>query len=120
MKSNKTGDLMVERNSLLLLASDVAWHKGGVLAWATARGHVWILGPVESVVCYHQRSGEHSWSGLLPGDMLMSEGYGETGPTSYLRIMKELALGTGEQKANYTLDQLQYSGEWAMNFIWEA
>jgi hypothetical protein len=38
------------------------------------QGHIWVHGPAAVVVYYHQGSSGHLWSGLPPGDMLMSEG----------------------------------------------
>ena len=43
-------------------------------------GHVWVCGPAAPSVCYQQRPGGRSWSGLLPRHMFMSESCTELAP----------------------------------------
>lgn len=52
----------------------------GVLASAATGGHVCTHGPVAAIVCFHQKPGRSPWSGLLPRDVLLSEGCAESAP----------------------------------------
>ena len=44
--------------------------------------HIWGHSFITAGVCYHQRPGGCPWSGLLPGNMLMSEGCAKLVPLS--------------------------------------
>ena len=54
--------------------------------------HIWVPGPEAAEVCYHQRSGRCTWSGLPPRDMSVAGGLCISGHNPNLGIMGELAL----------------------------
>ena len=74
MKRGRTGDLRIVRISLMLVAGDVTWNSGRVLAYDVTRDHIEIYDPTAAGVCYQLKPGRPPLPVLLPGDMLMYKG----------------------------------------------
>lgn len=54
------------------ITSDPIRDHAEILASAATGDHIWVHSPG---VSYHQSSGRHLWSGLLPRIMSVTEGY---------------------------------------------
>lgn len=80
MKSGGAGDSRVGSYSLIYVVKDATWDHGVVLPCDIIESLLWVCGPAATALCYHQRPGGHDWSGLLPGDMVMSESCAELVP----------------------------------------
>jgi hypothetical protein len=59
----------------------------------------WGSRPAGAGVCYDQRPGGCPWSGLLPGDILVSEGCAELTSTLTWGLWKNWSWGAGEQES---------------------
>lgn len=101
------------------------WGHGDIWANASARGHLWIHGPVTTRVCvdvwdpcYYQRPCGCTWSGLLPVAMLTSKYCAELAPTLCLGSMGELVVVGGYRRAGPTPYWLWHLGN-RLYLAWE-
>jgi hypothetical protein len=120
MKRGRTADSGAMRNSLMREAGDATWDHGRALALAATRSHIWISGPAAAEICYFQRPGRHPWFGVLPQDVLMSEGC-----TNWLRPLtwawwETWPWGHEDKRAVPAPPLLQPLGEQALHLQWAA